>query len=513
MPMHGNSLLTIDQEAEVVGVILGMANISKPLDIKTLLAILNNLYKPEELRFGRKWFSGFQSRWSRFITKSKSQLITHGRSSANNLQAVDGFIDFHRWYRETNLHPPHAIFNVDESRVSISEAKRAGLRLVSRKYRKSGTRGKRDKQHCSVVPFVSATGEVISVFYVLASKPGQTTIAVPHVASERDKTTWCEYFMTTPNGYTNDSVFPSMVAQFEQDFHVRYPDQPALVYADRLSSHTTAELLAATADHQVSFVLFPAGTSQFIQPLDDVVFALFKNKLRMHRDRLMAAEPLKRNIAQDTLLSAMVLALHETLKPGPIKASFRNTGIHPWNPEKIFAAARSAVPDPNHVDALLPTRAQQILSAIQQASPKAQGVVVTRFRKHRQEQGKAYRLEDLVRQQEEYEAEKQAEAAAKAERAGNRLAAAAERRAHRLEQLDQREAARAERARAQADAVAIRDLQRRQASCHYCSAAWRGSAAWLWCDHCEDCGICPGCRRDPTTYLEFQEHERGHLAH
>ena len=277
-----------------------------------------------------------------------------------------------------------------------------------------------------------------------------------------------------------------MVAQFEQDFHVRYPDQPALVYADRLSSHTTAELLAATADNQVSFVLFPAGTSQFIQPLDDVVFALFKNKLLMHRDRLMAAEPLKRNIAQDTLLSAMVLALHETLKPGPIKASFRNTGIHPWNPEKIFAAGRSAVPDPNHVDALLPTRAQQILTAIQQASPKAQGVVVTRFRKHRQEQGKAYRLEDLVRQQEEYEAEKQAEAAAKAERAGNRLAAAAERRAHRQEQLDEREAARAERARAQADAVAIRDLQRRQASCHYCSAAWRGSAAWLWCDHCED---------------------------
>ena len=171
------------------------------------------------------------------------------------------------------------------------------------------------------------------------------------------------------------------------------------------------------------------------------------------------------------------------------------------------------MPDPNHVDSLLPTRAQQILPAIQQASPKAQGVVVTRFRKHRQEQGKAYRLEDLVRQQEEYEAEKQAEAAAKAERAGNRLAAAAERRAHRQEQLDQREAARAERARAQADAVAIRDLQRRQASCHYCSAAWRGSAAWLWCDHCEDCGICPGCRRDPTTYLEFQEHERGHLAH
>jgi hypothetical protein len=350
-------------------------------------------YKPEENAFLPVHVSGFHGRWSNFISKSKSHLITSGRSDPKNLEAVDGFISFQDWYRRNNAHPPHAIFNVDESRVSLSEAKRAGARLTSKAYHKSGVRGKRDNQHCSVVPFVSAAGEAISVFYVLASKPGQKTVSVPHTASGRDSTPWREYFILTHNGYTDNEVFSQMVAQFEIDFHRAYPGIPAPVYADRLSSHTSAELLATLVGKQVSFVLFPAGTSQFLQPLDDVVFALFKNKLRLHRDNLMSADPLGTTIAEDTLLTAMMLALRETLKPGPIQASFRNTGIYPWNPEKISATARRALPDPNHADASRPSRAQDILKAIQLASPQVQKVAVSRFRKHRQEQGKVFRLE------------------------------------------------------------------------------------------------------------------------
>ena len=41
----------------------------------------------------------------------------------------------------------------------------------------------------------------------------------------------------------------------------------------------------------------------------------------------------------------MMLAIHESLTPAPIKASFLKTGIYPWNPEKILAAARLAYPD------------------------------------------------------------------------------------------------------------------------------------------------------------------------
>lgn len=344
--LHKNSLLTFDEEAEVVGLILGMANIAKPLDIKTLLAIVTKLHEAKNISFGRKWFYGFYSRWSTFFSKAKSQLISASRSNVNNLQGVDGFIAFHEWYRGYIDYPPHTIFNVDETRVSISEAKRAGAKLVAKGFSKSGTLGKRENQHCSVVPFVSAAGEVISVFSVLASTPGQPVLSVPQRESPRSKQRWCEYYVVTPNGYTSDDVFPNLVAQFELDFHKLYPDTPAVIYADRLSSHTTPELLATTSAKQLTFVLFPAGTSHFLQPLDDVVFGLFKTKLRMYRDELLASNPFSHSIVKDSLLKAMMLAVQEALQPGLITAAFLNTGIYPWDSEKISArrAPRPARP-------------------------------------------------------------------------------------------------------------------------------------------------------------------------
>lgn len=185
--LHKRNTLTFEQEARAVGIILGMANIAKPLDINGFLAIMEKLHEPEKLTFGRKWFSGFLSRWSKQISRSHTLLISAGRSSPNNLQAVKQFIKFLDDYEPRIGAPATAVFNVnvDETRVALNEAKRAGVRLVSQAYRKSGTRGKREHQHSSIVPFVSAAGEVISVFYVLA-KPGEKLVSVPHLKSLRD---------------------------------------------------------------------------------------------------------------------------------------------------------------------------------------------------------------------------------------------------------------------------------------------------------------------------------------
>ena len=49
----------------------------------------------------------------------------------------------------------------------------------------------------------------------------------------------------------------------------------------------------------------------------------------------MAADPLRIAVADNTLLTAMMRALKESLEPGPIVASFANTGVYPWNSEKI----------------------------------------------------------------------------------------------------------------------------------------------------------------------------------
>lgn len=508
--LHKRNSLTFEQEAQAVGIILGMANISKPLSIKSFLATMKNLHKGEKASFGRKWFSGFQARWSNHISRSKTELISAGRSNPNNLQNVESFIEFLDSYPPRIGAPATAIFNVDETRVSLNEAKRAGVRLVAKAYRKSGTRGKREQQHCSVVPFVSAAGEVISVFYVLASKPGQKVVSVPHFASARDKTRYREYFLITENGYTNNEIFPGMVEQFEKDFHFLYPGLRALVYLDRLGSHTTKRLMKTVEGKLVSLILFPAGTSQFLQPLDDAVFGLFKTKLRMHRDQLLTANPLDKQMAQQTLLKAMMLALHESLTPAPIKASFSNTGIYPWNPEKILATARLAYPDPNYVDPELPEETQMVITAIQTASPQGEQVVLSEFRRHRLEQGRIYTLEELDRHEQAYRDKKAAEAADKRAKAQARAEAAAERQRKKQERQQQREEARSARKRRLEASQAERAKRIKQAQCSYCASSWKGSQLWLWCEKCDDCGICPTCLKDADTKSLFDRHENEH---
>ena len=188
--------------------------------------------------------------------------------------------------------------------------------------------------------------------------------------------------MVTPTGYTNGAIFPLMVQRFEEDFHLRYPGLRAVIYLDRLRSHVTAPLLSSMEQRLVFLVLFPAGTTQFLQPADDDVFALFKNLLRKYRDEDISSDPLRTHLADNTLLTAMMRAVKDCLKPEVIKSSFANTGIYPWNPEIILQKARTAFPNRETVLADLPTPVQEMITAILETTPRNQKVAVSKFRKH-----------------------------------------------------------------------------------------------------------------------------------
>ena len=122
--LHKRNTLTFEQEARAVGIILGMANIAKPLDINGFLAIMEKLHEPEKLTFGRKWFSGFLSRWSKQISRSHTLLISAGRSSPNNLQAVKQFIKFLDDYEpRIGARPPQSSMS---TKLALPSMKRSG---------------------------------------------------------------------------------------------------------------------------------------------------------------------------------------------------------------------------------------------------------------------------------------------------------------------------------------------------------------------------------------------------
>lgn len=508
--MHGHHKLSLVEEMTAVGLILGMANISKPLDIKSFLKIMNKRHKSDGKKLGRDWSRGFLQRWSNFVSLKKTQLISVGRSRPDNLGVVEAFVQFQADFNEKFYQPAKTTFNVDESRVSVNEAKKTGKRLGSATFTKGGTKGKRDKQYCSVIPFINALGETISVFYVLPTTPGQTEVHVPTFTSARDGTAYREYYLMTSTGYTNDTCFVQMMAQFEKDFHLIHPGLRAVVYMDRLGSHCTGELLSTLEGKQVWVVLLPAGTTQFLQPLDDAVFALFKKLLLAYRDEDMNAEPLQRGVQDHTLLSAMLRALKESLKPAVIKTSFARTGIYPWNPELILSNARAAFPNADSVGADLPSPTKKMIVAIIEATPRSKEVAVTPFRKHRLESSQIFILDDFVARNNEYYENKEKEEADRRKKAREKKEAAEKRHRDVAEQKKIRLEEREEKKRRKEQENEEKAKRARQSKCHFCEAAWKASTLWLWCDDCDDYGYCPKCQKDPDRTAAFDQHEAEH---
>lgn len=150
------------------------------------------------------------------------------------------------------------------------------------------------------------------------------------------------------------------------------------------------------------------------------MFACFKTKIREYQDEDLASEPLRTWSQHNSLLLAMVRALHESLDQNIIPASFLNTGIYPWNPEKKKENARAALTDPCSVDPDLPIPIQnEILSRIE-ASPRDNKVTVSRFQKYGIEDSAPNTFEAILHQHTEYHQKRHEAALEKEENARKR---------------------------------------------------------------------------------------------
>ena len=182
--------------------------------------------------------------------------------------------------------------------------------------------------------------------------------------------------MTTENGYSTTETFQMMVAQFGQDFAERYPGLNSVLYMDRLGSHTTPEILATALENHIQVVLLPAN---FLQPLVDCVFGLFKTLLQKYNVENLVADPLREGLARDPLLTAMPRALRESLKPQVITASFRNTGLCPWNPDLIWEKTCAVAPGPVSPSSPSSSILNDLMSAVTASSLRKEEIVVSKF--------------------------------------------------------------------------------------------------------------------------------------
>ena len=127
---------------------------------------------------------------------------------------------------------------------------------------------------------------------------------------------------------------------FCEEWRIRYPGLDVFVFGDQLGTHVQYDLTKSALAMGVHMWPLPSNTSHFLQTLDHLVFATFK---KMIAKETYAAVVCATFSGQDLdkILFGIVLDIElSAFTPRIIRAAFRNTGLHPWNPAMIVKLAQ-----------------------------------------------------------------------------------------------------------------------------------------------------------------------------
>ena len=109
-----------------------------------------------------------------------------------------------------------------------------------------------------------------------------------------------------------------------------------ILFSDQMKSHLDPVVLALALSHQVHMWSLVANSSHFLQPLDDFPFGMFKKYTsHLHARKLFSAS-ISGEVLSGLLLEAAYDAEIAAFTPGVIAAAFKNTGLHPFDPDAMW---------------------------------------------------------------------------------------------------------------------------------------------------------------------------------
>jgi hypothetical protein len=148
---------------------------------------------------------------------------------------------------------------------------------------------------------------------------------------------WPRFYAYTPSGYTNSGLHAEIVGVFSKMWHDEHKNVHCWLFSDQLGAHKCADAVADALGRGVMCWLFPANTSHFLQPLDDLVFANFKQHLKESMRAVQWSAALTPFHFECFLYQLTYEAEKKALKKNVIKSAFFSTGIFPFDNAKILA--------------------------------------------------------------------------------------------------------------------------------------------------------------------------------
>jgi len=359
------TILTKEEEEVIVGTLLRYSTRGVPLTRSHLVeavAIQVERMSPDrraKLPFtngvpGIRFIRNFEKRHKdrvRFGFPTKQEAKRYAAANADYL--TSHFATLKRLIEVHNF-DEQRIWNLDET-GSSPEKEQFG-RGRRRRYVGRGTSADMrvaeflNANRVTILPCISASGDMAPPMFVFKGKqlPFRNVVRAGEVVSE----TYHDHLparavvaMREELGGVDSSNFLAWARSFVE--HVQYlvrGGRPILLIYDAYRSHMSLAVLELLLQNNIVVYALPAHTSGKTQPLDVVLFGIFKLTLRDLLVTLLSAEDYtKYNMYDFCRLPRH--AYHEAFSRANIRAGFKRAGIWPFRPVALLGNPRPASVD------------------------------------------------------------------------------------------------------------------------------------------------------------------------
>ena len=269
------------------------------------------------------WFNGFMKR-NPYLSLRKGDATAIDRMDAVTPAAINHYFDLLKEVLDESklMKFPGQIYNVDETGLAYEHRPQKLVTLKGQK--KVRCRTSNNKSQTTVVACVNAIGQAIPPYVIYDAKtlnPGWMQGGVPGTAYTR-----------SPNGWIDTELFHLWI----KDHFLQYAvsRRPLLLILDGHSTHYQPATVQYAKDNGVVMLCLPPHSSHVSQPLDTSVFNPLKRNWNDAVHKFLAKNP-GRVVTKYSFSPLLKEAWEKTMIAKNICAGFRNSGIYPFNRDKV----------------------------------------------------------------------------------------------------------------------------------------------------------------------------------
>jgi hypothetical protein len=279
--------------------------------------------------------SGVGIKWAqRFVKRTPALEVKLGRTYecqrklSENSEVIRGWFTLVKNTVDKYGILPEDIYKFDETgfqmgQISASKVVTATDRLGRPKQVKPT-----NTEWVTSIQGVCADGSLIPPFIVMKGKEFNQTWFVQGLPS-----TWT--FSVSKNGWTTDKIGLQWIHHFERHTRSKTVGSKRLLVLDNHGSHTTPEFRSFCEDNNIVLLWMPPHSSHLLQPLDVGCFSPLKTAFSKQNQDLIRNHIF--HIRKVDFLATFYTAFQASFTQENIKAGFRGSGLHPFDPEAVLS--------------------------------------------------------------------------------------------------------------------------------------------------------------------------------